>query len=252
MLAAFAAVQCRAAFRKCRHCTNLGDAMPFAADPNEAWHLMETHMQLTRTRRGKAYKAWLMARGGGTARPDLAAIESGAALLMRTAVRLRLEREYSPRGVVSLHAPLAGGGSLTIEDLLPDTADPAQEASRRQIRALAAHDAAAWLPGLRRTERVALLAVDLGLPFGNPRVEKAAHGANPRTLVRAYERLMYTLAARVRAAYPREDGAAVRALVFETAAAMHNAVRAWAQTDPHCAALLALAPRRARRKGKRE
>jgi hypothetical protein len=140
---------------------------------------------------------------------------------------------------MSLQMPLAGSGTetLTLEDLLPGAVDPADEAGLREIRALARRYAADVLPGLGRTDRIALLAVALDRPFNDPRVGKAARAAR-RTLGRAHDRTMRHVAALILTAYPDEDASSVRTLILETAYALYDAVRAWAETDPYCSVLL--------------
>ncbi|MBN1557440.1 MAG: hypothetical protein JW951_04770 [Lentisphaerae bacterium] len=238
-LLAFARLHFRAAARKCRGLTNLGHTLRLPSRAEDMWHILETHMNTGRTRQGKRYKDWLFARAGAPGAPDLNAIEGGAALLMRTAVRYHVRAECLPPAVVSLSTPVSArsGVPLTLEDLLPGNADPSCEAARRDIRRIARRRAAGWLKRLSRPERAALLAAELNLHIGHPAVLAAA-GSCRQTVSRAYTNLMIRLVHETRARHPVEDRSAVLMLILETAAALRAAVLDWAPADRKAARLL--------------
>ncbi len=133
------------------------------------WHLLETHAAVGTDRRGKRYKDWLFARADQS--PDwVSAVESGASLLMRDAVRENLRREYSPAWMTSIQQPLSGGESspLTLEDLLPDGVDPSDAVAEREWNELSRVHARETLPQLTECEQVVIWARGEGMTLNDP------------------------------------------------------------------------------------
>lgn len=133
------------------------------------WHLLETHAAVGTNRRGKRYKDWLFARAEQFS-DWLSAVESGASLLMRDAVRETLRREYSPAWMTSIQQPLPGGQStpLTLEDLLPDTVIPSDEVAECEWNELARVHAVETLPKLSECERIVIWARGEGMTLNDP------------------------------------------------------------------------------------
>ncbi|MEI7436163.1 MAG: hypothetical protein WCL16_05085 [bacterium] len=215
-------------------------ALPMPAI-NDAWQLFETHLAVDETRDGRVYKTWLFDRVAGSSDDPVAVIQGGATLLLRDVVREYLRREHSPAGTVSLQAPLANGESVwTLEELLPDTADPASEAARRECEALSDGAAAVLFETTTLRERVAVLAKDLGLSCAHPDVVCAA-GCGKTLTALAWQNVMQRLAARVRASFAGENREQLSLLAIMTATALQQRVRGWAAVEKNTAHLFKLA-----------
>lgn len=184
---------------------------PAAAD---CWHLFETRLAVDRTRAGKSYKQWLFeAARVGTHLP-LDRLTGGASLLMRDVVRAWLAHEAPHPRTDSLQAPIAvsaSGRPLTLEDLLPDKGDPAEEAARRDIGRLSAEIAGDLWPELDRRERIVLAARAAARPLSDPAVEQAAD-CRKSMLYAALRALLERLAARLRRDHPSEEPAVLLAI----------------------------------------
>lgn len=150
------------------------------------WHLLETHAAAATDRRGKRYKDWLFTRADMSS-DWLSAVESGASLLMRDAVRENLRRECSPAWMTSIQQPLPGGDSspLTLEDLLPDSANPSDEAAEREWNELARALAVETLPHLTECERMVIWARGEGLTLNDPGLS-ARTGASASILYKTH------------------------------------------------------------------
>lgn len=207
---------------------------------NDAWHLFETHLAVDQTRDGRTYKGWLFDRIAGSSDDPLSVIQGGATLLTREVVREYLRREQSPPGTSSLQAPATDGtSSWTLEELLPDTGNPAEEAARREYEALADGEAAALFETAGLRERVAVLAKDLGFSCAHPAVTGAA-GCGKSLIALAWQSVMQRLAERVRQSFAGEDRAEQALLANLTAIALQRRVRAWAALEKKTAALFEL------------
>ena len=210
-------------------------------EANDAWHLFETHLAVDETRDGRTYKTWLFDRIAGSHDDPLSVIQGGATLLAREVVREYLRREQSPPGTISLQAPLSDGeSSCTLEDLLPDTADPADETARREYEAIADGEAAALFDAATFRERVAVLAKDLGLSCAHPSVALAA-GCGKTLTALAWQTMMQRLAAQVQKSFAGEDRAEMALLAILTVTALQRRVRAWAAVEKKTARLFELA-----------
>jgi len=179
--------------------------MPLNRVPEDAVcaALFESWCALNGRRDGKAYKAWLFARGDQS--PD--AVESGVSLLMRKVVREWLMMERPPAAERSLQEGLGRSG-MTLEDLLPDPADDfllLDEAGWRARRLGEIRRA------LKRPQRVALAARTRGLPFTHPAVIAAA-GVRHAMLARHYRNLVLKLGDAIRQDFPGIPAAAALGL----------------------------------------
>ncbi len=213
--------------------------LPLPAE-NDAWHLFETHLAVDETRDGRVYKSWLFDRIAGSPDDPLSVIQGGATLLTREVVREYLRREQSPPGTISMQAPLVEGESTwTIEDLLPDSADPAGEAARHEYETLADGAAAALFETATLRERVAVLAKDLGLSCAHPAVSTAA-GCGKTLIARAWQTLMQRLAEQVQKSFAGEDRAEQAILANLTVTALQSRVYAWAKVEKTTARLFEL------------
>lgn len=180
---------------------------PLTPPPADCWHLFETRLAVDRTRSGKRYKQWLFESARVGARLPLDRLTGGASLLMRDVVRAWLAHEAPHPRTDSLQAPIAvsePGRPLTLEDLLPDEGDPAEEAARRDIGNLSSEIAGDLWPELDRRERIVLAARAAARPLSDPAVEQAA-GCRKSMLYAALRSLMERLAAQLRRDHPSEE-----------------------------------------------
>ncbi len=210
-------------------------------DDREAWHGFETYFYLNRTRAGKSYKDWLAARG---TEASPAAIESGAALLLRDVVRERLRREAAPRHARSLQEPLPGADAdpdcaLTLEDLLPSPSDPAGDADRRDLEHLAVRVADAVFHDLSLRERMALLAREHGLSCAHPAALRAA-GCGKTVLAKAFHSALRRTADGARRTCPGEPPCVLAALSVAAFAAVNERIRDWDRAENHLSQFLYL------------
>ena len=144
------------------------------ADIPDAWHLLESHAQLGKTRSGKRYKDWLFARAEGAGEEAPAFLESGASLLIRDATRRYLRHEHAASFMVSLQQPERRDGEAghTLEDLLPDRVDVADEVAWREREELARREVANLLPGLSRRQCLVLWARRRGMSLDDRRLAR--------------------------------------------------------------------------------
>ncbi len=168
----------RFAFRRARSwCTRLGGAargFTVPAGP-DAWHRLETHMTVVRSRRGAPYKQWLFARAEGLCGGDfLNAVQGGATLLLRDVLREWMRQEAAAPAVVSLEAPLPNLRGLCLLDLLPADADPAGKAAERDLEEIGRREAAEAWAQAGRPARVGLCLRAAGLPLYGQHPEKLA------------------------------------------------------------------------------
>jgi hypothetical protein len=170
-------------------------------DEVHGWHLLETRCQTGSTRNGKRYKDWLLARAEGASDP-VAALESGASLLLRDTVREYLRREYAPAVMDSLDRLMGcDSGSWSLKDLLPAPSDPIEAVGEREIDALARTLAEQWVEGLDDREGKLLSARHRGWPLYDPRLVTWS-GTSKSSLHRVYHRLIHHLGDMVNQACP--------------------------------------------------
>jgi len=165
-------------------------------EPDSAFHLFETHLLTHSTRSGKRYKEWLFARAGGArGAAYLDAVQGGATLVLRSAIRDALRAEAPRLKAVPFDSPLPGTNGLTMEDLLPSPASEAgpeadiEDLARREARDC--FDDAAW------RERFALCLRALDRSLDGPGVAAAArcgrsslHAAHRAFVVALGERIL--------------------------------------------------------------
>jgi hypothetical protein len=210
--------------------------------PAEAWHRLETHLRLHNTRAGKRYKDWLIARAGSPANPDLEALESGATLLMRDAVRECLRREVSPRWMTALETPAPGDAAppLTLHDLLPGPLDTRAEVEQRDLAALADAEARVVFERLSPRQRLALLASARDLSLAHPEVTAAAR-CGKSVLYAAHDEALKGIAAHVRSRFAREDRATLAGLSVRLFERVRDRVLDWGRSENACARLFGMA-----------
>jgi len=238
-LRAFAKLRFDRCVRRYRGRTGLGRGDSVGMDGGGAWHLLETHLVVRENRRGKRYKDWLFARANLGDGNRLAALESGASLLMRDVVREHLRREYARRGTVSLDRLVTAQGdrTLTLHDLLPGAATPADEAARREYEALAQQHAEELVANAPRRERLALLAKCVGLSLAAPAATKAAECGHS-ALNEAYHAFLRRLARTIQDRYSGEERAALRLLSVLTLERAEISVTSWAAAETCCSEIL--------------
>lgn len=144
----------------------VGVEMP---SPEVCFALFEHWCSVARPRSGRRYKEWLFARACGMAGADaLAAVESGATLLVRSVVRKWLAHSARDARETSLDAPIPGTDGLTLGDLVPDdgAGDPSAKLSRDEAEAIARD----VFSGMRRPARLVMLSRLASLPLYHPRL----------------------------------------------------------------------------------
>ncbi len=176
-----------------------GRASADVLSPRDAWHRFEVHLCVRESRAGKRYKEWLFQRADPHEAHWERIVEAGATVLMRTVVREFLRHEHAVPWMRSLQDPLLGsdGTPLTLEDLLPGTLDPSDEAERKEIEEAAGHVAGEILSDLSSRERIAVAARDSGVSLSHSDVLKKAAGCQKSALYTAYRKVFHKIAARV-------------------------------------------------------
>ncbi len=187
-----------------RYASRMGHRGPplAAADAENGWHLLETYAALGATRRGKRYKDWLFDKAEGAV-DWLSSVEAGASLLMRDAVRERLRQEHAPAWMTSLQSPLGVASDLSIEDLLPDSADPVSVIEEQEWREIAQAQAAAFLPELNERQRIVIWARAEGIPLNDSRLA-ARIGRRPGALYETYQSTVMDICGRLKKLYQDE------------------------------------------------
>jgi len=204
----------------------------------DPWHLFESHAAATSTREGKRYKDWIFSRTEQASDPPAGVIEAGGSLILRSVVREHLRTEFLSRDVVSLNTPVKGGDgeSLTLEDLLPGSPDPADEVAAREYAALAGKHARHAFDDMPWRERVALLAKHMGLSLSCDRVLKAA-GCGKSVLSVTYRESVQRIGLDLRARYPQDDEASVLALAMMTMDHLKKRIFSWGKSEKGCSDL---------------
>jgi len=235
MLRGFAAKRFKGYVQKFLFRTNLTDARAAALEGGDAWHLLETSMVAGSARGGKSYKDWLFARTKSSRGEALAAIEGGATLLMRSVVREVLKNEYSPPTSLSLATPVrAGDGSITVEDMLPGTANPSSEAELNELRNIAVQHAATHFSDMPRREKITMMARHNGIALSHPAVLKAARRGKSM-LTRAYHESIQRLSSRMLIEHPQEDRKTVLTLALMAAEEVGRLASEWGKSEISCA-----------------
>jgi len=192
-----------------------GHQVPEARD---AWHLFESTCQVTKTRAGKRYKDWLFARADMLDITWLEAIESGASLLMRYVVREFLRREHSPSFMQSIQKTV-GDGSVTLEELLPDSIETLGGIDETEMTTMAQHLAGQVFPTLDKTERALIWAKLHSVPFSDPRImNKTRLGKS--VLHDRFDLLIRRLTEIIRRTYPNETHSVTTSLIIYSLTAL--------------------------------
>lgn len=188
-----------------------------AEGPKSAWHLFETHAQAGSGRGGKRYKDWLFGRAPKGTDEWMRAVEAGATVLLRDAVRAFVRRECRPDPVRSLDAPLGPRArSLTLEDLIPDAHEtPAEALLAVDDDAWAKRKAEAFFEGMTPRERIAVWAVRQGLDL-NLRELARWSGVRGSTLYRDHLLCMEKLCVDVKKNRPDEKSSVLLTLSVST------------------------------------
>jgi hypothetical protein len=183
-----------------------GDTTPLV-DPRDGWHLLETHARTGSTRAGKSYKRWLFARAE-PAPSWIEAVEAGATLLLRAALREQLRRETPPAFTVSLYTSPGGTGehTMTWEELLPDETTPLDHIDAREWHTLARDHANHLYPALSKPERLALWARQQGLILSDRRLTRWSR-TTPNRLYEVHREALHRLCHHLRGHHPDESPA---------------------------------------------
>jgi len=201
----------------------------------DAWHLFETHLQLHRTREGKKYKEWLTTRADKS--DARAGMESGATLIIRSAVRDYLHGEGPRRMTESLDAGLCRDGDgniLTLFDLLP--AEQEGYSGQQECDALAPQIADKVFAALVHREKVALLARQLDIALSSPAATEAA-GCAKSMLSVAFMTGLERVAETARACCPGEDRESLAALAVSVFEVVRQRVMEWGRSETCCLSL---------------
>ncbi len=202
-----------------------------APEPRDAWHLFEVHLVTTRTREGKRYKDWLFARADaqqGVAVVDT--IQGGATLILRDVIRDLVRREARPAGTLAFDAPIHGTEGLTLADLVAGGATPADEASARDLDAIAWKTAVREFDAASRRARIGLCLRALGLPLDGAAVERAA-GCRKSSLHAAVREFTTGLAEGVLRDHAAEASGTAHAIAVRALQIARETARAWGKLE---------------------
>ena len=193
---------------------------PCDIDKKNAWHLFETYFKINESKSGKCHKDWLFDRTRKERGTYQQQIEGGATLLLRSAVREFLRREYALNSMISMQAPIGAGG-LTIEDLLPGYIDPSCEAELKEYHELGNLHAGKFAEKLSDIEITCILAKYLNISLADPRVTLIA-GKKKAVLYDTYNSCIQRLADSIRKDYSNDDPECIEILTVCTLQAIHQ------------------------------
>lgn len=204
-------------------------ASQLAPPAPQAWHLLETYLATSRTRKGKLYKQWLFGRVPFSSDPPLDVIQGGATLLIRSVARAYVVAEMPHGGTVSLDRPIGRGtGGPTLFDLLPGAADESVE--ERDLHQAALPVAEEVFRALPRRHRVLDLAKRLGLSLCHPAVLTAS-GSRKTAAYAAWRSVFLAVAATVRQRFSGDASATQLRLALEAHARLGEKILLWAQAE---------------------
>ena len=211
--------------------TNLknSDALRQLPSADDAWHQFESFAALKKTREGKRYKDWIFARVHNRIGKPLDIIQSGATLIMRSVVRAHLRAEYAPRWAVSMDQPL-GGSNLTMADLLPGTANPADVAAANEYSLLAEEYAGNLFDSLTRRERIGLLAKFNGISLDSPEVLEIA-GCSKSTLSYVVRDMLTRLRDDLNREYRNDGHDSVMAFALLVVQCLEKVINRWKKLE---------------------
>lgn len=198
------------------HARSSGGAL-YHPEFSDGWHLLETHARVNKTRSGKLYKTWLFERARQQGGDFTAALESGATLIMRDAVREHLRKECAPPFMTSLNRPLTGpsGSTYTLEDLLPDEVNPADVVAEREWKDLASRHARELFKELGPREHAVLWARARGIFFHDARLQRKLK-CSESLLYKIYQAVLHALGQHLKTHYPGESADALTRLACMT------------------------------------
>lgn len=208
-------------------------AVPPARD---CWHIFETYSLAQSERRNSSYKNWLFARAAQSQNPLKEILEGGASLLMRSAVRHHVAREYSRGESLDGYLELGRSGFSAhgIDELLCHHVSPASEVDAREFREHADPLAAEFFEAATRRERIVILAKTLGISLADRLVEARA-GVRRNALSRTYRNFVVSVCARIETRYPDEDRDAIIQLSVMTIELIKNRTFSWGRQEKACA-----------------
>ena len=189
-------------------------------DKKDAWHLFESYFQISEQKSGKHHKDWLFDRTRKDRGSYQHQIEGGATLLLRSAVREFLRREYALSIMTSIQAPISADG-LTLEDLLPGCIDPSCEAEIREYHELGEKQAKSFSGTLTDIETTCILAKYLNISLADPRVNMIA-GKKKAVLYDTYNSCIQRLSDSIHKEYPNEEAECIEILTVCTLEALHR------------------------------
>lgn len=178
----------------------------------DPWHLLEVHSQVGRTRAGKRYKDWLFARTQSEGDDWVRAVEAGATLLLRSAVREYVRRERAPRFVVSMDQPVEISG-VTLAELLPAPSDGVECLDAAQLDGWARMIADRLFDKIDKVEKVLLWARMQGVPFSDGRVTRRTR-LGVSVMYHRFQKLVSRMHAVVDASFPVEHSSVRAELVI--------------------------------------
>ena len=219
--------------------TNLTSASNLPHTAADAWHLLETRLTTSSTRKGKRYKDWLFDRTRWAADPALKVLQGGVRVFVRDVVRDVLRNECFDARVDSLDAPARadGDGELSVVDLLPGGLSPSDDAVHRDFERLAREHAPRVIADMLDRERIALFAKAVGLSLANPELEVAA-GCRKSMLNAAYHGVIRRVSERLLREYPDDDRESVLLLTLKTLEEVNSRLVKWGKSQKSLAKLL--------------
>ena len=233
-LGAFALHRLRIAARRAAGRTNLFEGLEprLPSDPEQAWHLLETHAVTTNTREGKAYKEWLFARVDDRHAPTPSVLEAGASLMLRDVARSYLRGECLRHGTRSIddHIAAEHATELTYRDLLPDEWTPCDALQARELGTLARAEADAWFTEMNFRERLGLTARLHGVPLTHPDL-LACCACGKSLLSMLVREAIERLPGRLEVRYPEEEPHDRFALATAIFRALEKSALMWAQRE---------------------
>jgi hypothetical protein len=230
-LAEFAGYHFQRMVRRYAHRFNVtGPGM--ALRDEDCWHLFETYFTLRSARDGKRHKEWMFERAVVAGSDAQEALAGGAVVLLRDVVREHLRREHTPASFFSLNSPaeMPGESGLTLEDLLPGSADPASETADRELEAIARDEADGLLQDMTEREKIAVAAKHAGLSLAHPGIERAA-GCRKSALHSTYRAFVLRVTRRLRAGYREDDPSVLRLLIVRTLNRVGDVAGEWAVSE---------------------
>lgn len=227
-LLAFGGMRFRTLAQRCLSHVNVDDVEKVMLPDRDAWHLLETHMTLSRSSNGKAYKAWLFDRTAGTPDSPFDVVQGGATLLMRWVVREHLRQEYSPADHVSANRTRASDEGAPIEEAwLPADSNTHDAIAQREIEHIAMQEATACFDRLAERARLIVAARRMHIPFTSPPLLALANCSNS-AMSYTFRKEMSQLLKQIATDYTGEDRATQVEIALLTFDGLADRCVAWA------------------------